>query len=118
MRRFTDRASVHQKIRLLPLVSAVALLVILLLTVLFGVVNESRLGDIEHNQLPALRLADSLHTSRAAQQLAVTVAFAKARAIQRAAWLLIALVTLGCIAALGALSVFITRSLTEPLAAA
>jgi methyl-accepting chemotaxis protein len=118
MRRLTDGTSVHQKIRLLPLISAGALLFILLLTVLFGVLNESRLGDIEHNRLPALRLADSLHTAGAGQQLAVTTAFAKARAIQRAAWLLIALVTLACIAALGALSVFITQSLTEPLAAA
>jgi methyl-accepting chemotaxis protein len=118
MRRLTDGTSVHEKIRLLPLISAGALLVILLLTVLFGVLNESRLGDIEHNQLPALRLADSLHDARAGQQLAVTTAFAKARAVQRAAWLLIALVTLGCIAVLGALSVFITKSLTEPLAAA
>jgi len=118
MRRLTDGASVHQKIRLLPLVSAGALLVILLLTVLFGVLAESRLSDIEHERLPALRQADSLHVATADQQAAVTTAFARARAAQRAAWLLTALVTLGCIAALGALSVFITRSLTGPLAAA
>jgi methyl-accepting chemotaxis protein len=118
MRRLTDGTSVHQKIRLLPLISAGALLLILLLTVLFGVLNESRLGDIEHGQLPALRRADSLHLAGVGEQAAVTSAFAKARAIQRAAWLLIALVTLACIAALGAVSVFITQSLTRPLAAA
>ena len=118
LRRLTDGTSVHQKIRLLPLVSAGALLLILVLTVLFGVLNESRLGDIEHHRLPALRLADSLHTAGVAEQVAISKAFAQARAIQRAAWLLIALVTLACIAVLGALSVFITESLTEPLAAA
>lgn len=213
--RLTDGTSVHQKIRLLPLISALALLLILLLTVLFGFLNESRLGAIERDAFPSLRRDDSLQVvlaraehllsdaaatrdSTALQQadalrqhlleslrraprsrdpvthdelpadfaavyqrsreaalraaidgrddarsaardsihtwfrpvtstlaartrretLAVSRAFTRARTIQRAAWLLIALVTLGCIALLGALAIFITRSLTEPLDAA
>jgi methyl-accepting chemotaxis protein len=215
IRRLTDGASVHQKIRLLPLIAAVALLLILLLTVLFGVVNERSLADIERDHYPSLRRSDSLQStlartehqlgdavemhdvaalrradslrdsfvesigrvpstgetreveelragflayyqraraaaaravadgksegSKAAldsteaqfatvrdalaarahgQEVEVSSAFAKARTLQRATWLLIALVTLLCVAALGALSLFVTRSLTEPLGAA
>ena len=214
LRRFTRGASVHQKIRLLPLVAALALLLILFLTVVFGFVNERRLSRIELEDYPALRLTDSLQrilarttreiddarssrdtlalrrtdalrslflaslrgaassdksdrqqldalrddfvryydgareaatnsmqkadstatrafveasgapyvlardglSSRAARQRQlVTSAFTRARALQRAAWLLTALVTLLCIASLGALAVFVTRSLTGPL---
>jgi methyl-accepting chemotaxis protein len=215
IRRLTDGASVHQKIRLLPVIAAVALLLILLLTVLFGVVNERNLADIERDHYPSLRRSDSLQSilartehqlgdalemrdvaalrradslrdsfvesigrmpsagdarepaelragflayyqraraaaaravadgksegSKAAldsteaqfatvrealaarahrQEVEVSNAFTKARTLQRATWLLIALVTLLCVAALGALSLFVTRSLTEPLGAA
>jgi methyl-accepting chemotaxis protein len=214
LRRFTSGASVHQKIRLLPLTAALALLLILLLTVAFGFLNERRLSRIEREDYPALRLTDSLQnllartyhqvgdvvalrdsaalrasdalrdqfiaaiggadTSRAAerqeletlrgdftsyyeparaaalaslgaadsararaalnaaderyrltrdalaaratrQRQLVASAFTRARALQRATWLLTALVTLLCIASLGALAVFVTRSLTGPL---
>ena len=214
LRRFTRGASVHQKIRLLPLVAALALLLILFLTVVFGFVNERRLSRIELEDYPALRLTDSLQrilarttreiddarssrdtlalrrtdalrslflaslrgaassdksdrqqrdalrddfvryydgareaatnamqktdstaireaveagdapyvlardglsTRAARQRQLVTSAFTRARALQRAAWLLTALVTLLCIASLGALAVFVTRSLTGPL---
>ena len=60
LRRLTRGASVHQKIRLLPLVAALALLVILLLTVGFGFANERRLSRIEREDYPAVRLTDSL----------------------------------------------------------
>ncbi len=215
IRRLTDGASVHQKIRLLPLIAAMALLLILLLTVLFGVINERHLAEIEREHYPSLRLSDSLQSilartehelgdavgtrdaaalrqadvlrsrfvesidrtpiaddtresatlrsdflayyqrARAAaargvtesasegakaaldsthgqfarvqdalatrahrQEVDIARAFTKARTLQRATWLLIALVTLFCIAALGALAVFVTRSLTEPLGSA
>jgi methyl-accepting chemotaxis protein len=215
IRRLTDGASVHQKIRLLPLIAAVALLLILLLTVLFGVANERNLADIERDYYPSLRRSDSLlsilagtehqlgdavemrdvaalrradslrdgfvesigrmpsagdtrepaelragflayyQRARAAaaravadgksegskaaldsteaqfatvrealaarahrQEGEVSSAFTKARTLQRSTWLLIALVTLLCVAVLGALSLFVTRSLTEPLGAA
>ena len=211
--RLTRGASVHQKIRLLPLVAALALLLILFLTVTFGFTNERRLSRIEREDYPALRLTDSLQyilarTQRrledsrtlrdtmqlsrtdalrdvfiatvasadsahvpdrralvaqrdafarayqagrgavvaavgidtAAARLAATDAdeqfrvahnglatraegqrqnvadaFSRARMLQRAAWLLTALVTLLCIASLGALAIFVTRSLTGPL---
>src|SRR6478672_7862294 len=58
--RLTRGASVHQKIRLLPLVAALALLLILFLTVTFGFTNERRLSRIEREDYPALRLTDSL----------------------------------------------------------
>jgi methyl-accepting chemotaxis protein len=217
IRRLTTGANVHQKIRLLPLVAAVALLLILFLTVLFGLINERHLARIEREQYPALRLSDSLQSvaakiehqlddaaekhdastlgladslralflasasgenatddsdtrdleqlradfssyyarARAAaaravaapasdapraaldstraqyafvhdrlaarargQEAIVTGAFTRARTLQRATWLLIALVTLFCVGALGVLAVFVTRSLTEPLSAA
>jgi methyl-accepting chemotaxis protein len=217
LRRWTSGTSVHEKIRLLPLVAAAALLSILLLTVLFGMVNERQLSRIEREQYPALRAGDSLQTllariehelgdvatrsgadglagvdslhaqflaalghvparsvptgktatglaedfeagyrraravaagattagpsllddgARAAvhrelggvrealtaravgQQLAVDRAFTRARALQRATWLLVAVLTLFGIAGLGALAVVVTRSFTEPLRAA
>lgn len=211
--RLTRGASVHQKIRLLPLVAALALLLILLLTVTFGFANERRLSRIEREDYPALRLSDSLQnilvrTQRrledvrgmrdtaqlqrtdalrdlffatvsgadsahvpdrrelstlrdgfarayqagraavvaaatadtvaarsaaadadeqfrvareglgarvASQRQHVADAFARARMLQRAAWLLTAIVTLVCIGSLGALAIFVTQSLTGPL---
>lgn len=104
LRRLSSGAGVHEKVRLLPLVGAAALLVILFLTVVFGFVNENQLARLEH-QPP----------SSPAQMAA---AFAHARALQRGAWLLVSLATLGGIAALGALSVFVTRAITAPLEAA
>jgi methyl-accepting chemotaxis protein len=216
LRRLTNGTSVHEKIRLLPLVAAAGLLLILLLTVLFGMISERQLSAIERDRYPALRANDSLQTllartehelddaverrqpgllasadsladrllaavataapgdsvgaralariradfalayprARTAaasaagepvrddgasvvpvhrqfdgvreqlatrarrQQLAVDQAFTRARTLHRAAWLLIAVVTLFCIAGLGALAVVVTRSLTEPLGAA
>lgn len=136
LRRFTRSASVHQKIRLLPLVAALALLLILLFTVAFGFANERRLSRIERVDYPALTalIADSAaprppavsdeqyqqsrtnHAARlAAQHQRVADAFTRARMLQRAAWLLTALVTLACIALLGALAIFVTQSLTGPL---
>lgn len=138
LERFTRHASVHQKIRLLPLVAAVALVFILSLTVAFGFANERRLSRIEREDYPALTalLADSvasrhsmLTTERgstlqprggqlvelARQRKRVDAAFDRARTLQRAAWLLTALVTLACIGTLGALAIFVTRSLTGPL---
>lgn len=136
LRRLTRGASVHQKIRLLPVVAALALLLILLLTVTFGFVNERRLSRIESEDYPALTvlIADSVaaHSPAAigaapapasgkravdlaAQRRRVDAAFDRARTLQRAAWLLTAIVTLACIGCLGALAVFITRSLTGPL---
>ncbi len=136
LQRFTRGASVHQKIRLLPLVAATALLLILMLTVAFGFANERRLSRIEREDYPALAsliadsvaathamaAADSLHAVRglhvadlATQRRRVDAAFDRARILQRAAWLLTAVVTLLCIASLGALAIFVTRSLTGPL---
>ena len=105
LRRLSSGAGVHEKVRLLPLVGAAALLVILFLTVVFGFVNESQLTRL---QSPGLN----------ANPAQVAAAFAHARALQRAAWLLVALATLGGIAVLGALSVFVTRAITAPLEAA
>jgi methyl-accepting chemotaxis protein len=216
LRRLTSGTSVHEQIRLLPMLATAALMSILLLTVLFGMINERRLSQIEREQYPALRSTDSLQTLlartahalddaaerrdgaalasadslrdrmlgttqprreidstdanelariRAAfavaypraralagaaagpagagdaqrttlvdrqfnvvrsqlaargqrQEAAVARAFIRARTLHRAGWLLTALVTLLCIAGLGALAVVVTRSLTEPLAAA
>ena len=136
LQRVTRGASVHQKIRLLPLIAASALLLILLLTVAFGFANERRLSRIEHERYPALLalVADSVAAQRAAvggaplrpaggagaaelatERKRVEAAFTRARALQRAAWLLTAIVTLLCIAGLGALAIFVTQSLTGPL---
>lgn len=217
MRRLTSGASVHEKIRLLPFVAAAALIVVLLLTVAFGVMNERQLGRIERDDYPALRvsddqqnalaqlarqlddaaagrddgalqradtlrdrllaslgdpalavgddrrelgqlsletqryyaqahaaarramvpsdsvgaraLLDSAHTQYAIargvlgrrmqrQQSQLAGAFDRARTLQRSAWLLIAIVTLGCIGGLAALALFVTDSLTAPLESA
>lgn len=136
LQRLTRGASVHQKIRLLPLVAASALLLILLLTVAFGLVNERRLSRIEHEDYRVLTalIADSAAAQQAAadgarprgvrspttvdlptQRRRVDAAFTRAQMFQRAAWLLTAVVTLLCIAALGALAIFVTQSLTGPL---
>jgi len=136
LRRLTRGASVHQKVRLLPLVAALALALILLLTVGFGFANERRLSRIEREDYPALSalIADSVAAHHAAavgstetppkakpavdlatQRRRVDAAFVRARMLQRAAWLLTAIVTLVCIGALGALAIFITQSLTGPL---
>ena len=136
LRRLTRGASVHQKIRLLPVVAASALVLILLLTVAFGFANERRLSRIERVDYPALTalIADSVASapasadsgrvaasagshaaSLAAQRRRVTSAFDRARMLQRATWLLTALVTLACIGVLGVLAIYITQSLTGPL---
>ena len=136
LRRLTRGASVHQKVRLLPVVAALALVLILLLTVAFGFANERRLSRIEREDYPALAalIADSVaaHDAAAlgapargssgkatldlaAQRRRVDAAFDRARMLQRAAWLLTAIVTLVCIGGLGALAIFITESLTGPL---
>ena len=136
LRRLTRGASVHQKIRLLPLVAALALVLILLLTVAFGFANERRLSRIEREDYPALTtlIADSVAAQRpsaagqavaesqrghvvelARQRTRIDSAFDRARLLQRAAWLLTALVTLVCIALLGALAIFVTQSITGPL---
>ena len=135
LRRLTRGASVHQKIRLLPVVAASALVLILLLTVAFGFVNERRLSRIERVDYPALAalIADSVAsapsvaangnavatsaagghaTGLAAQRRRVDAAFERARMLQRATWLLTAVVTLACIGLLGALAIYITQSLT------
>src|SRR5690348_6355366 len=130
LRRLTRGASVHQKIRLLPLVAALALVLILLLTVAFGFANERRLSRIEREDYPALSalIADSVAAhdaleagavaapaarkravDLAAQRRRVDMAFDRARMLQRAAWLLTAIVTLVCIGGLGALAIFITQ---------
>ena len=62
LRRLTNASSVHQKIRMLPLLAGVALLTILLLTVIFGMLNERQLSHIEREQYPALRMSDSLQS--------------------------------------------------------
>ena len=136
LRRLTRGASVHQKIRLLPLVAASALVLILLLTVAFGFANERRLSRIEREDYPALTalIADSVASARApaatpavtetrgsqvgdlaSQRKRIDAAFDRARLLQRAAWLLTAVVTLVCIALLGALAIFVTQSITGPL---
>jgi methyl-accepting chemotaxis protein len=115
LRRLSSGAGVHEKVRLLPLVGAAALLVILFLTVVFGLVNETQLTRLERQ---AYATHAGAQAGAAAPGADVAAAFARARALQRGAWLLVALATLGGIAALGALSVFVTRAITAPLEAA
>src|SRR5512132_1096361 len=55
LRRWMERADVQQKIRLLPTVAAASLLVILLLTVALGLLNERRLSRMQHGSYPSLR---------------------------------------------------------------
>lgn len=54
----------------------------------------------------------------AADESSIEEAFSRATALQRVAWLLVGLITLVGIAVLGALSVVMTRSLTDPIRAA
>jgi methyl-accepting chemotaxis protein len=119
LRRLSSGAGVHEKVRLLPLVGAAALLVVLLLTVLFGFVNERQLGRLERQAIAVSSGAADSAVARARMEHAeVAAAFGRARMLQRAAWLLVALATLAGIAALGALSTFVTRAITAPLEAA
>jgi methyl-accepting chemotaxis protein len=85
MRRLTRGASVHEKIRLLPFVAAVALIVILLLSVLFGFMNERQLGRIQRDDYRALRASDDQQNAlaRLAHQLDDATASRDARALQR-----------------------------------
>src|SRR5206468_5922252 len=75
--------------------AAAALMLILALTVTFGLVTEARMG---HLDTPA--------------------ALDRARMLQRASWLLIALITLGAVGALAILANAMSRSITEPIRAA
>ncbi len=84
LRRLTDGPSVHQKIRLLPLVAAAGLLLILLLTVLFGMVNERQLARIERERYPALRSNDSLQALLARTEHALADAVARGPAAELA----------------------------------
>jgi methyl-accepting chemotaxis protein len=95
LRRFLHTSNVQQKLRILPTVAAAALLLILAVTVTFGLVTESRMMHLEG---PA--------------------ALERVRILQRASWLLIALITLGAGGALAMLANAMSRSITEPIRAA
>ncbi|MFL5615156.1 MAG: methyl-accepting chemotaxis protein [Gemmatimonadaceae bacterium] len=95
LERFLRVSNVQQKLRLLPTVAAAALLLILALTVAFGLVTEARMAHLDG---PA--------------------AIDRVRMLQRASWLLIALITLGAIGALAVLANAMSRSITEPIRAA
>jgi methyl-accepting chemotaxis protein len=95
LQRFLHAANVQQKLRLLPTVAAAALGLILALTVAFGLVTEARMAHLDG---PA--------------------ALDRVRMLQRASWLLIALITLGAVGALAILASAMSRSITEPLRAA
>lgn len=95
LQRFLHTSDVQQKLRLLPTVAAAALLLILALTVTFGLLTEARMAHLEG---PA--------------------ALDRVRMIQRASWLLIALITLGAVGALAILANAMSRSITEPIRAA
>jgi methyl-accepting chemotaxis protein len=95
LQRFLHSSNVQQKLRLLPTVAAAALLLILALTVTFGLVTEARMAHLDG---PA--------------------ALARVRMLQRASWLLIALITLGAVGALAMLANAMSQSITEPLRAA
>ena len=95
LQRFLRTANVQQKLRLLPTVAAAALGLILLLTVAFGLVTEARMAHLDGPD-----------------------ALARLRMLQRASWLLIALITLGAVGALAMLANAMSRSITEPLRAA
>jgi methyl-accepting chemotaxis protein len=92
LRRFLHTSNVQQKLRLLPTVAAVALLLILALTVAFGLVTEARMAHLDG---PA--------------------ALDRVRMLQRASWLLIALITLVAVGVLAVLANAMSRSITEPL---
>lgn len=95
LKRFLHSSNVAQKLRLLPTVAAAALILILALTVLFGLVTEGRMAHLEG---PA--------------------ALERVRVLQRASWLLIGLITLIAVGALAVLANAMSRSITEPIRAA
>ena len=95
LQRFLETSNVQQKLRLLPTVAAGALILILALTVTFGLVTEARMTHLDG---PA--------------------ALDRVRMLQRASWLLIALITLGAVAVLAVLANAMSRSITEPIRAA
>jgi methyl-accepting chemotaxis protein len=95
LQRFLHSSNVQQKLRLLPTVAAAALLLILALTVTFGLVTEARMAHLDG---PG--------------------ALDRVRMLQRASWLLIALITLGAVGALAILANAMSRSITEPIRAA
>jgi methyl-accepting chemotaxis protein len=79
-------------------------------------VRENAARAAVHRELARVR--DALTTRAASQQLTLDRAFTRARALHRATWLLVAVLTLFGIGGLGALAVVVTRSFTEPLGAA
>jgi methyl-accepting chemotaxis protein len=79
-------------------------------------VREDAARAAVHRELARVR--DALTTRAASQQLTLDRAFARARALHRATWLLVAVLTLFGVGGLGALAVVVTRSFTEPLGAA
>jgi methyl-accepting chemotaxis protein len=95
LQRFLHSSNVQQKLRLLPTVAAAALMLILLLTVTFGLVTDARMAHLDG---PG--------------------ALVRVRMLQRASWLLIALITLGAVGALAMLANAMSRSITEPIRAA
>ena len=95
LQRFLRTSNVQQKLRLLPTVAAAALVLILLLTVTFGLVTEARMTHLDG---PA--------------------GLVRLRMLQRASWLLIGLITLAAVGGLAMLANAMSRSITEPLRAA
>lgn len=95
LQRFLLASNVQQKLRLLPTVAAGALVLILALTVLFGLLTEARM---EHLDGPA--------------------ALERVRMLQRASWLLIGLITLGAVGVLAMLANAMSRSISEPIRSA
>ena len=74
LRLWMVRASVQQKIRLLPMVAAVSLLVVLLLTVSLGLLNERRLARVQRGALPELRSNVALRSRLAGVERALRAA--------------------------------------------
>ena len=95
LQRFLRSSNVQQKLRLLPTVAAAALVLILLVTVVFGLVTEARMAHLDGQ--------DALN---------------RVRMLQRASWLLIGLITLTAVGALAMLANAMSRSITEPIRAA
>ena len=92
LQRFLHTSNVQQKLRLLPTVAAAALVLILVLTVAFGLLTEARMTHLDG-----------------------AAALERVRLLQRASWLLIALITLGAVGALAMLANAMSRSITEPI---
>lgn len=95
LQRFLHTANVQQKLRVLPTVAAAALLIILALTVAFGLLTEARMAHLDGQ-----------------------AALERVRMLQRASWLLIALITLVAVGVLAMLANAMSRSITEPIRAA